>query len=100
MKFSEKEILRYHETIPHWRIKWLRIDLDPLYADKVYGLLKECYEAAREIAKNLTAAECNDRLGRRGKLHQRSVALDGGKRHLRLEGRCVVPARSSAHGFS
>ena len=47
MKFSEKEILRYHETIPHWRIKWLRIDLDPLYADKVYGLLKECYEAAR-----------------------------------------------------
>ena len=66
MKFSEKEILRYHETIPHWRIKWLRTDLDPLYADKVYGLLKECYEAAREIAKNLTAAECNDRLGRRG----------------------------------
>ena len=35
-----------------------------------------------------------------GKLRQRSIALDGGKRHLRLEGRCVVPARSSAHGLS
>jgi hypothetical protein len=34
------------------------------------------------------------------KLHQRSVTLDGGKRHLRLEGRCVVPAGSSAHGLS
>src|ERR1035437_2931818 len=34
------------------------------------------------------------------KLSQRSIALDGGKRHLRLEGRCVVPARSSAHGLS
>jgi hypothetical protein len=33
-------------------------------------------------------------------LSQCSVALDGGKRHLRLEARCVVPARSSAHGFS
>jgi hypothetical protein len=29
-----------------------------------------------------------------GKLRQRSIALDGGKR-LRLEDRCVVPARSS-----
>ena len=28
------------------------------------------------------------------------IALDGGKRHLRLEGRCVVPAGSSAHGLS
>jgi len=46
MKFSEMEILRCCETIPHWRIKWLRTDLDPLYADKVYALLKECYEAA------------------------------------------------------
>ena len=35
-----------------------------------------------------------------GKLRQRSIALDGGKRHLRLEGRCVVPARSSPHGLS
>ena len=34
------------------------------------------------------------------KLSQRSIALDGGKRHLRLEGRCVVPARSSGHGLS
>jgi hypothetical protein len=25
-----------------------------------------------------------------GKLSQRSITLDGGKRHLRLEGRCVV----------
>src|SRR6266404_4597669 len=32
-----------------------------------------------------------------GKLSYRPVALDGGKRHLRLEGRCVVPACSSAH---
>ena len=31
------------------------------------------------------------------KLGHRSVALDSGKRHLRLEGRCVVPARSSLH---
>ena len=29
-----------------------------------------------------------------------SITLDGGKRHLRLEGRCVVPACSSAHGLS
>src|SRR6516164_3012968 len=29
-----------------------------------------------------------------------SVALDGGQSHLRLEGRRVVPAGSSAHGFS
>jgi hypothetical protein len=35
-----------------------------------------------------------------GKLSQCSVALDGGKRDLRLEGRCVVPARASAHGRS
>ena len=35
-----------------------------------------------------------------GQLGQRPVALDGGKRHLRLEGRCVVPARSSVHGLS
>jgi hypothetical protein len=35
-----------------------------------------------------------------GKLSQRSIALDGGKRHLRLEGRCVVPPGSSAHGLS
>src|SRR4051812_6197464 len=33
-------------------------------------------------------------------LSNRPVALDGGKRHLRLEGRCVVPARSSVHGLS
>lgn len=32
-----------------------------------------------------------------GRLSQRSIALHGGQRHLRLEGRCVVPARSSAH---
>jgi len=31
---------------------------------------------------------------------QRSIALAGGKRHFRLERRCVVPARSSAHGLS
>ena len=35
-----------------------------------------------------------------GKLGQRSITLDGGKRHLRLESRCVVPARSSAHDLS
>ena len=35
-----------------------------------------------------------------GKLSQGSIALDGGKRHLRLESRCVVPARSSLHGRS
>ena len=33
-------------------------------------------------------------------LSQCSIALDGGKRHLGLEGRCVVPARSSAHCLS
>jgi hypothetical protein len=33
-------------------------------------------------------------------LDQRSIALDGGKRHRGLEGRCVVPPRSSAHGLS
>jgi hypothetical protein len=35
-----------------------------------------------------------------GKLRQCSIALDGRKRHPRLESRCVVPARSSAHGRS
>jgi hypothetical protein len=35
-----------------------------------------------------------------GKLGQRSIAFDGGKRHLRLEGRCVIPPGSSAHGLS
>ena len=29
-----------------------------------------------------------------------AIALDGSKRHLCLEGRCVVPARSSLHGLS
>jgi hypothetical protein len=33
-------------------------------------------------------------------LSQCSIALDGGKRHLRLESRCVVPACSSAHRLS
>src|SRR6202035_1662896 len=33
-------------------------------------------------------------------LSQRHLALDGRKGHLRLEGRCVVPTRSSAHGLS
>ena len=32
-------------------------------------------------------------------LSQRSIALDGGKRHLRLEDRCGVPARSFAHKY-
>lgn len=32
------------------------------------------------------------------KLNQRSITLDGGKLQFRLEGRCVVPAWSSAHG--
>src|SRR5262245_14720807 len=32
-----------------------------------------------------------------GKLRQCPIAFQGGKRHLRLEGRCVVPARSSLH---
>jgi hypothetical protein len=35
-----------------------------------------------------------------GKLRNRPIAFDGGKRHLRLEGRCVVPACSSVHGLS
>jgi hypothetical protein len=35
-----------------------------------------------------------------GKLRHRPIALDGGKRHLRLEGRCVIPPRSSLIGFS
>jgi hypothetical protein len=34
------------------------------------------------------------------KLSQCSVALDSGKRQLRLESRRVVPARSSCHGLS
>src|SRR3954447_14668797 len=33
-------------------------------------------------------------------LGQRLLALDGGQSHLRLESRCVVPARSSGHCFS
>lgn len=33
-------------------------------------------------------------------LGQRLLALDGRQRHLRLEGRAVVPARSSRHGVS
>jgi hypothetical protein len=33
-------------------------------------------------------------------LSQSSIALDGGKCHLGLEARSVVPARSSAHCFS
>src|ERR1700677_786653 len=35
-----------------------------------------------------------------GQLGQRSIALDGGKRHLRLESRAVVPARSFVHCLS
>src|SRR5665647_1191926 len=35
-----------------------------------------------------------------GQLGQRPIALDGGKRHLRLESRAVVPARSSVHSLS
>lgn len=46
MKFSEKKILRDCNTIYNWRRESLRTDLDPLYADKLYGLLKEMYEAA------------------------------------------------------
>ena len=34
------------------------------------------------------------------KLSQCSIALDGSKRHPRLEGRCVVPAWSFAHCLS
>ena len=33
-------------------------------------------------------------------LSQRPIASDGGERHFRLESRCVVPARSSAHRLS
>ena len=33
-----------------------------------------------------------------GKLRDGPIAFDGGKRHLRLESRAVVPARSSCHG--
>ena len=33
-------------------------------------------------------------------LSQRPLALDGRQRHLRLEGRAVVPARSSRYGLS
>jgi hypothetical protein len=35
-----------------------------------------------------------------GQFSQRLLALDRGKRDFRLEGRTVVPARSSAHGLS
>jgi hypothetical protein len=35
-----------------------------------------------------------------GKLSQGSIALDASKRYLRLESRCLVPARSSLHGRS
>jgi len=35
-----------------------------------------------------------------GQFHQRLLAPDGGKRHLCLESRAVVPARSSRHGLS
>ena len=35
-----------------------------------------------------------------GKLRQCPIALDGGKRHLRFEGRCVIPPRSFLHGLS
>jgi hypothetical protein len=31
-----------------------------------------------------------------GKLRQCPIALDGGKRHLRFEGRCVIPPNNSA----
>jgi hypothetical protein len=34
------------------------------------------------------------------KLSKCSITLDGGKRQLRLKGRCVVPAGSSAHCLS
>jgi hypothetical protein len=35
-----------------------------------------------------------------GQLHQRAVALDRRDRHLRLQGQCMVPARSPAHALS
>ncbi len=34
------------------------------------------------------------------KLRQCSIALDGGKHHLCLEARCVIPAWSSCHSLS
>jgi hypothetical protein len=34
------------------------------------------------------------------KLGQRHLAFDSGKRHLGLEGRCVVPSGSSGHRLS
>lgn len=46
MKFSEKKILRDCESIFKWRRECFRTDLDPLYADEVYELFKECCEAA------------------------------------------------------
>src|SRR5690606_35961408 len=35
-----------------------------------------------------------------GQFHQSLLTSDGGKCHLRLESRAVVPARSSRHGIS
>jgi hypothetical protein len=35
-----------------------------------------------------------------GQLDYRPIAFNGGQRHLRLEGRSVVPAKSSLHGLS
>ena len=69
-------------------------------------------EQVREIEQGEVRQECFDaamgflqhRLHSRAelfrKLNQRSIALDGGKRHLSLEGRCVVPTGSSCHGLS
>ena len=39
-------------------------------------------------------------VGMRRQLSQRLITLGGGKRHLGLESRYVVPARSSAHSLS
>src|SRR5258706_3475835 len=60
--------------------------------------------------ENITSPTLELRLPRRNligvniemlrQLSQRSVAVDGGERHLGLEYRCVVPALSSAHRFS
>src|SRR5258707_8805315 len=60
--------------------------------------------------ENITSPTLELRLPRRNligvniemlrQLSQRSIALDGGERHLGLEYRCVVPALSSAHLFS
>jgi hypothetical protein len=36
----------------------------------------------------------------RGQLGQRRLALNSGKRHLRLKGRAMVPTWSSRHGVS